>query len=159
MSSCPDYPYFNGAIHFPHCWNGKAYDDADPYAHMSYPTGDIENGACPSTHPIRLPHILMENNFDLSSLQGQFQQNSFVLAQGDPTGYGWHADFYNGWKTGVLHNLLTGSSACASHDVGDCTGVTFQTNMNVASCTNTNPYPENAAGPLSALPGLSLIHI
>jgi len=93
VSSCNDYPYFNGAIHFPHCWNGKNYNAAKPYAHTSYPVGDIQNGPCPDSHPIRLPHIMMENDFDLSGIQGQFQENSFVLANGDPTGFGWHADF------------------------------------------------------------------
>lgn len=93
VTSCPDYPYFNGAIHFPHCWNGNAFDQAHPSAHMSYPIGDIQAGSCPSTHPIRLPHIFMENDFYLENVKGQFQTDSFVLANGDPTGFGWHADF------------------------------------------------------------------
>ena len=35
----------------------------------------------------------MENNYDLSSLEGEFEVDSFVLSNGDPTGYGFHADF------------------------------------------------------------------
>ena len=56
-----------------------------------------------------------------------------------------------------MHNLLSGPTACSSHDVGDCTGVTFDTSMNVAQCTATNPFPENVDGPLAALPGCNPI--
>jgi len=35
--------------------------------------------------------------------------------------------------------------------------VTFDTSMNVAQCTATNPYPENVDGPLAALPGCNPI--
>lgn len=105
VTSCTDYPYFNGAIHFPHCWNGKDYNAAKPYAHMSYPVGDIQNGPCPDSHPTRLPHIMMENDFDLSGIQGQFQENTFVLANGDPTGYSWHADFVSTPQLLTSHSL------------------------------------------------------
>jgi hypothetical protein len=64
---------------------------------------------------------------------------------------------FNGWQEGVLPKLLTGSNACASHDVGDCSGVTFDSSMNWAQCTTTNQYPENLDGPLSALPGCNPI--
>ncbi|THW52110.1 hypothetical protein D6D17_06542 [Aureobasidium pullulans] len=157
VTSCSQYPYFNGAIEFPHCWNGKDFNLNSPYSHVAYPVGDIRNGACPDTHPIKLPHIFMENNYDLSSLQGEFEVDSFVLSNGDPTGFGFHADFYNGWQEGVLPNLLTGSSACDSHDIGDCSGVTFDSSMNWAQCTTTNNFSEDLDGPLSALPGCNPI--
>lgn len=64
---------------------------------------------------------------------------------------------FNGWQEGVLPNLLTGSSACDSHDVGDCSGVTFDTSMNWAQCTTTNNFPEDLDGPLAALPGCNPI--
>lgn len=64
---------------------------------------------------------------------------------------------FNGWQEGVLPNLLTGSSACDSHDVGDCSGVTFDTSMNWAQCTTTNSFPEDLDGPLAALPGCNPI--
>ncbi|KAG9603114.1 hypothetical protein KCV01_g6959, partial [Aureobasidium melanogenum] len=130
---------------------------SSPYSHMAYPVGDIRNGACPDSHPIRLPHLFMENNYDLSSIVGEFEVDSFVLSNGDPTGFGFHADFFNGWQEGILHNLLNGSSACSSHDVGDCSGVTFDSSMNWAQCTTTNQYPEDLDGPLAALPGCNPI--
>lgn len=86
VQDCDAYPGFNGALHFPHCWNGKPFNQADPFAHVSYPNGDIENGECPSSHPIRLPHIFTENQFDLHSVVDQVKPDSFVLAQGDSTG-------------------------------------------------------------------------
>lgn len=37
ITDCDAYPGFNGAIHFPHCWNGNDYNPANPSAHMEYP--------------------------------------------------------------------------------------------------------------------------
>lgn len=61
ITDCDAYPGFNGAIHFPHCWNGDDYNPASPSAHMAYPDDNIQDGTCPSSHPIRLPHIFAEN--------------------------------------------------------------------------------------------------
>jgi len=47
---------------------------------------------------------MMENDFDLSGIQGQFQENSFVLSNGDPTGYGWHADFVSSTMSAMLRS-------------------------------------------------------
>ena len=88
VTDCDDYPGFNGAVHFPHCWNGDDFDPADPTAHVVYPTGDIENGECPPSHPTRLPHIFSENGFDLHGILDKVKPNSFTLAMGDNTGYG-----------------------------------------------------------------------
>lgn len=63
VTDCDAYPGFNGAIHFPHCWNGDDYNPANPSAHMEYPEDNIQDGACPASHPIRLPHIFAENQF------------------------------------------------------------------------------------------------
>ena len=93
LSACSAYDGFNGAINFPQCWSGEDFDQENPTAHMTYAVGDIENGLCPDSHPIRLPHIFMENSFDLSGIDGEWEENTFMLAQGDPTGFGWHADF------------------------------------------------------------------
>ncbi len=30
VTDCDQYPGFNGAIHFPHCWNGADFNPADP---------------------------------------------------------------------------------------------------------------------------------
>lgn len=33
-------------------------------------------------------------------------EQPFVLSHGDPTGYGFHGDFFNGWDDGVLQRAL-----------------------------------------------------
>jgi hypothetical protein len=83
---------------FPSCWNGKKMDPSQPSAHMAYPTTTsgvgIEN--CPTTHRVaRFPTIFMEFWYDISSFDGQYSADSapWVLSTGDPTGYGFHADF------------------------------------------------------------------
>ena len=95
---------------------------------MSFPVGgDAEAGPCPSSHPIRLPHIFMENNYDLSSLVGKFDPTSFVLSNGDPTGYSFHADFFNGWTPGILPAYLGANSTCYEHDIDGPAGAGFAT--------------------------------
>lgn len=158
VTDCPEVDGFNGAIHFPHCWNGDDFDLANPQAHVSYPTGDIQNGECPSSHPTRLPHIFIENTFDIHSVVDQVKPDSFVLAQGDNTGLGWHADFFNGWEDGAIPDLL---SSCpdayyGNEDVGECTA--FQkTSTPADECKLKSFYSENVDYPGQALPGCNPI--
>ena len=172
VSTCSDYPYFYGSVEFPHCWNGDAFDLSAPTAHMSYPEGGSpRSGSCPSSHPIRLPHLFIENFFDLDSVASKVKANSFVLAQGDDTGFGFHADFFNGWDDGALPQLLTScpQPQWGNEDVGTCPNfkssgpakncklpVSFKENVNtpgkfLPGCNpiiNTNPAPQMAIAPL-----------
>lgn len=152
VSSCSSYPYFNGEIEFPHCWNGNDFDINNPYAHMAYPEGSPRYGACPSSHPKRLPHLFMENFFNVDAVAGQVKPNSFVLSQGDTTGYGWHADFFNGWEAGALPNLLEG---CESEDVGSCPN--FVPGGSTSSCKLPMDFQENVDSPAPNLPGCNPI--
>jgi len=56
-------------ITFPTCWDGVNTDSADHKSHVTYPaTGSFESvGTCPSTHPIRLPQIMYEVMWQVSS--------------------------------------------------------------------------------------------
>ena len=78
--TCSDYPYFYNSVEFPHCWNGNDFNPSDPAAHMAYPDGDIRGGSCPSSHPKRLPHLFIENFFNLDSVADQVKADSFTLA-------------------------------------------------------------------------------
>jgi hypothetical protein len=158
VTSCDAYPGFNGAIHFPHCWNGKDFDPANPAAHIVYPTGDIEEGTCPSSHPTRLPHIFAENQFNIDALGDTVKPNSFVLAMGDNTGYGWHADFYNGWDDGAIPDLMAScpQGQYGNEDIGSCpTFKKFSTSNN--DCKLKTSYKENVEKPGKALPGCNPI--
>lgn len=150
---------FNGAIHFPHCWNGQDFNLATPTAHVAYPTDNIENGVCPDTHPTRLPHIFVENNFNLDSVADQIKPDSFVLAQGDNTGYGWHLDFLNGWKTGAIPSLMQScpQPKYANEDIGTCP--TFNKSpVKASACKLKVTFPENVNYPGQFLPGCNPIN-
>jgi hypothetical protein len=62
---------------------------------MAYPaTGDYNLGVCPKTHPIAIYSIFLEFFFNT----GPFPDHeNWGYAMGDPTGYGLHGDFINGW--------------------------------------------------------------
>jgi hypothetical protein len=54
-------------ITFPTCWDGKNLDTPDHKSHVAYPTGnfDTNSGSCPSTHPVKLPQIMLETLWDV----------------------------------------------------------------------------------------------
>lgn len=153
IHTCSDYPYFYNSVEFPHCWNGDDYNPSDPSAHVAYPEGDVRGGSCPSSHPIRLPHLFLENFFDIDSVASKVKPNSFVLAQGDNTGYGSHADFFNGWEDGALPALLTQcpQPQWGNEDVGTCPN--FKSSGSASSCKLPVQYEENVDTPGKFLPG------
>lgn len=157
VEDCDAYPFFNGAITFPSCWNGADYDPLNPFAHMSYPDGDISAGPCPSTHPTRVPKIFIENQFDLHSVVDKIKPNTFVLAQGDDTGYGWHADFFNGWEDGAIPILLASCPEAfyGNEDAGICSA--FKSGSATNDCKLPVQYPEEVNSPGALLPGCNPI--
>jgi hypothetical protein len=56
-------------ITFPTCWDGKNTDSPDHKSHITYPsTGTFESsGSCPATHPVKLPQLMYEVMWDVSS--------------------------------------------------------------------------------------------
>lgn len=157
FTSC-DYG-FAGSIHFPHCWNGNAFDINNPDAHMSYPMGNhADSGYCPESHPHVMPHIFVEFWFDVNPFNGHYTQNDnpWVLSMGDPTGYGFHADFINGWQTGVLLNAMkTCTIGESGAPLSDCFEVYTQDEIN--ACTIAPVVDETVTGWLDTLPGCNPI--
>ena len=83
-------------MRFPSCWNGQPFDPAKPRAHMAFPGTAIGLAGCPASHNVkRFPEIMIEYWLEVSSFDGDYgiDDNPWVLAQGDNTGYGFHADF------------------------------------------------------------------
>ncbi|KAF3008981.1 hypothetical protein E8E13_011506 [Curvularia kusanoi] len=107
---------FATEVTFPSCWNGNKLDPKNPSAHMAYPNGTgTGTEKCPSTHRVaRFPTIFIEFWYDISSFDGQYASTStpWVLANGDPTGFGFHADFLNGWEKGVLAKATAETGGC-----------------------------------------------
>ena len=99
----------------------------------------------------------MENFFNIDLVSHKVKSDSSVLAQGDNTGFGSHADFFNGWDDGALPQLL---STCpppqwGNEDVGTC--LTFQSDGLAGSCTLQVFFKENIDRPGKYLPGCNPI--
>ena len=150
-------PYgLRAQIHFPSCWDGVNLDSADHKSHTAYPVG-YDNAPCPTSHPVRIITIFYEVWFNVVPFNQLNDGGRFVLANGDPTGYGLHADFMNGWDSSVLSRAI---STCT---VGDGTleaCPVFENEGRIASqaemdaCSAPNPLPQDVVGPGQLLPNL-----
>ncbi|CAA9960154.1 DUF1996 multi-domain protein [Pyrenophora teres f. maculata] len=156
---------FASEVTYPSCWNGQQMDPKNPNAHMAYPNGNagigIEN--CPTTHrAARFPTLFIEYWWDVSSFKFGPNEAPWVLSNGDPTGYGFHADFMNGWATGVLEKAISENDGCkcgcgcGQEQMEQCFGsanVNKDDDKDWASCSATSPRDNDAASVLDALPG------
>lgn len=101
-------------VHFQSCWNGRELYKPDN-SHVAYQSA-IDNGICPPTHPVQIPHIFLEVLYAVADVPDLTDDGLFVFSQGDPTGYGFHADFQNGWDPDVLANAT--QNCLATDDFG-----------------------------------------
>lgn len=140
-------------VHFQSCWDGLNLYKSDQ-SHVAYMSG-IDNGKCPSTHPVPLPHLF----FEVYYFPNKIRQDGgeFVWSMGDTTGYGFHGDFLNGWNSTTLKNaidakcLTTGSSGL----IDDCP-IFKPYHWNTASwnCPQRHPMiDEPMNGMIDELPG------
>lgn len=102
ITDCPQG--LRAQIHFQSCWDGNNTYKADQ-SHVAY-LDRIDNGACPPTHPHLLPHLFYELYYDVAHVQTE-DGGSYMFAQGDGTGYGFHGDFQNGWNKQVLSDAIS----------------------------------------------------
>ena len=86
-------------IHFQSCWDGVHLYKSDN-THVAY-LSQIDDGVCPPGYPYVLPQLFLETNYAVSQVPDQQKGGQFVFSQGDPTGYGFHGDFQNGWDMDV----------------------------------------------------------
>ncbi|KAL8778640.1 MAG: hypothetical protein Q9213_007330 [Squamulea squamosa] len=164
FTSCPDG--LAVAMRFPSCWSGRDFDASQPLAHMSYPTNQGGIAGCPEGfNKARFPEIFIEYWLDVSQFDGQYGANDspFVLSNGDPTGYGFHMDFLNGWQEGVLARAM---KTCNPGNTGDnldtpqCFGAgSIQSGNAKDACRKQSSINEEIGlnGPLSQLPGCNPI--
>lgn len=149
-------------INFPKCWNGKDMDSPDHTSHVAYPSGGPDSGTCNDPDfPVTLPRIFMEiyweGAFESADKKADAMnpEQPYVLAHGDPTGYGHHADFYNGWEKGALQKAVDG---CTCNDYGDpqcCAdaGIFTYDAHPTKHCKITNSVDEEVFGNMAKLPG------
>ncbi|KAG8872095.1 hypothetical protein FRB97_008023 [Tulasnella sp. 331] len=133
-------------------------------AHVSYLSG-LDNGVCDDAHPVYLMHLFYEVTWDLSSFRSQWVPQGypwpFVYSNSDPTGFGWHGDFYNGWDQTVLQNAINNCNdpnnpGQAGGLASACPYLTVVDGGTAGECTIKNvevTQPQGINGPLATLPG------
>ncbi|KAF4618056.1 hypothetical protein G7Y89_g14992 [Cudoniella acicularis] len=137
---------------FPSCWNGKDLTSADKKSHVAFPS-EVMTGDCPSGFETRLPSLFYEIIWNTYAFKGQNGQ--FVIANGDPTGYGFHGDFMMGWDETFLQNAVD-TCTNLSGQIQDCPLFTIQDESTYSNCNFTVPealVSENVVSGMTALPG------
>ena len=142
-------------VRFPTCWDGKTLDPPNHTDHVAYPaSGTFESGgACPSTHPVRIPQVFYEvlwdtRRFNDRSLWPEDGSQPFVWSYGDFTGYGTHGDYVFGWKGDSLQRAM--DTNC---DGPSCAALRAQSIATGNQCRQDKKVAENIDGWLSELPG------
>ncbi|KAG5724570.1 hypothetical protein E4T56_gene19828 [Termitomyces sp. T112] len=155
---------FNARIHMPACWDGVNVDSADHMSHVAY-LSQLDNGVCPSTHPVYMMKLFYEVTWDVHAFASRWNPPvdkwPFVYSTGDPTGYSWHGDFQNGWDTSALQNAI---NKCNNPNDQTGQGVTEAcsyltvVDADVANQCKISPaINEQTDGVLSRLPGCNPI--
>ncbi|KAF7312009.1 DUF1996 domain-containing protein [Mycena indigotica] len=146
-------------VNFPSCWDGVNTDSPDHKSHVAYLSEGPDAGTCSDKRfPKTLPRIFIEMYLDTGSWdkyrdQAMNPDQPYVYAMGDPTGYGYHADFLNGWDAGVLQNVV---DKCHCNDFGDptcCADQGLFKYVQGGHCRITKGVDEITTGTLASLPG------
>ena len=152
-------PRMRAETFFPSCWDGVNLDSSDHASHvsaraqthsaglsspdentnvmqMAFPAiGDYNTGVCPQSHPTAIYSVFYEFFYDTGSI---VNFNQLVYAMGDPTGYGLHGDYIQGWTDqGRLEDAIA-----------TCTGVN---GVNDPNCS-LNVGPDGTPGQSSTQP-------
>ncbi|KAI0427654.1 WSC domain-containing protein [Xylaria sp. FL1042] len=140
-------------IIMPACWDGKNLDSEDHKSHMAYPSG-LDNGPCPNSHPRRFITIFYEVTWSVDDFKDKWYGDTqpFVFSTGDPTGYGYHADFLSGWDLNTLGKAIKECNA-ASGNIEECGAFTLRDDDDMKACKVLPRVNESVGGVLQALPG------
>ncbi|KXX80586.1 hypothetical protein MMYC01_202709 [Madurella mycetomatis] len=139
--------------HFPACWDGKNLDSPNHQDHMYYTGrgGFVAHGACPSSHPVRMPHVALETMWDTRpfndrSLWPEDGSQPFVWSYQDSTGYGTHADYLFGWQGDSLQRAMDSAPLLSN-------GLKTQSVAQSNRCSVQSSVREDIDGWLDKLPG------
>ncbi|KAI0760779.1 WSC-domain-containing protein [Fomes fomentarius] len=151
--SCPDG--MRAQVFFPSCWDGVNLDSLDHKSHMSYPIQNFNGGDCPDSHPVQLVSLFYEmlvpvDRFDYTG------PATWVLANGDTTGYGHHGDFQNGWDVDLLQDAID-NCPNANGNVKNCPPLArIFDQASADACVLETQIVDEPAGftsPIATLPG------
>ncbi|KAF2710783.1 hypothetical protein K504DRAFT_403703 [Pleomassaria siparia CBS 279.74] len=148
---------------FPTCWDGVNLDSPNHQDHVAYPTSGPANflaagSACPSTHPIKIPQLMLEVVWDTTKFNNKADwptdgSNPFYLSHGDNTGYGQHADYVFGWKDKSLQKAMDTSNCFGA---GTCGGLKVQALDAATKCAVKPVVNEDRDGWFAQLPGMAM---
>ncbi len=137
-------------IIFPGCWDGKNLDSPDHKTHVSYGAGSgaTGGGACPSTHPVKLPQIMYELMWNTSSFMDKSifptdGSNPFIYSM-NRGGAAAHGDYVFGWKDNSLQ--LAMDKNCNLNKDCPAAGLHAQTPEVYNACTKKQQAPESVDG-------------
>ncbi|KAG8780565.1 hypothetical protein FRC16_003098 [Serendipita sp. 398] len=144
-------------INFPTCWNGKDLDSANHKSHVAYANGASFGNfgtGCPSTHPVQLPLLFLETYWDTTPYANEWRngKSPFVWSMGDPTGYGYHADYMMGWPEATLDQAM---KQCTDQggQVSSCSVISTRSEQDMNDCAIPNRIDEDLDGWITTLPG------
>ncbi|XDG07297.1 hypothetical protein ABKA04_006912 [Annulohypoxylon sp. FPYF3050] len=144
-------------IQFPSCWDGRDYQTDQ--SHVAYMSG-IDNGVCPPSHPRQLVHLFFEVLYGVNDIQKE-EGGRFVFSQGDPTGFGFHGDFMNGWDETVLKEALDlcANDSSFNGQVSKCPPLAkSQTPYFATNCPERKQIVnEPVRGMIECLPGCNIV--
>lgn len=109
-----------GQVNFPMCWDGKDLDSPDHKSHVAYAEG-LDGGACPKGFQ-KMVKIFYEAFYSVDKYDDEWVdgKHPFVLSNGDPTGFGFHGDFLNGWDVQVLQDAVDQCADKNFFNSGEC---------------------------------------
>ncbi|KAL0578076.1 hypothetical protein V5O48_003894 [Marasmius crinis-equi] len=144
---------------FPMCWDGKNTDSSDHKSHVAFPSEGPDKGDCTDPKfPVKLPRIFMEMYWSSPDFKDHLNdamnpEQPFVFSNGDPTGYGYHGDFVNGWDRGVLQKVVDNCSCDPNGSLDCCAAKGIFTLAKDQHCRITKSIDEPTTGTLPKLPG------
>ncbi|WWC87576.1 uncharacterized protein L201_002466 [Kwoniella dendrophila CBS 6074] len=153
------------AIQFPSCWDGVYADNADYTSHVAYPVDGTNGNKCPDAFPKKFITLQFETVFAVQKFPfNGAGKVTWVLANGDTSGYGIHADFMNGWKEETLQGVLddcrymnSTNFAAAADDPANCPHLNKTIDLDVTyGCRLQTQIVDEDVGelnPIQYLPG------
>jgi hypothetical protein len=142
-------------IIFPGCWDGKNLDSVDHQSHVKYGqgTGASGGGACPASHPVKLPQVMYELMWNVTD----FANDKNIWPSGNPYVYSMnlggpaaHGDYLFGWKDNTLQ--LAMDNKCNLNANCPAAGLNAQQPAVYNACTKKQQAKEEVDGWIAELP-------
>ncbi|CAG7854843.1 SubName: Full=Uncharacterized protein {ECO:0000313/EMBL:KIM31319.1} [Serendipita indica DSM 11827] len=126
--------------------NGMPTQNCPGGSHVAYANGASFGNfgtGCPSTHPVQLPLLFLETYWDTAPYAKEWVngKSPFVWSMGDPTGYGYHADYMMGWPEQTLADAM---AKCTDQggQVSSCSVLSQRSEQDMNDCAIPNRVDE-----------------